>query len=146
MRKFTALGFAVCGTLLIVLLFIAGRMLYIKFYDRSYLDIAETPQTVLTLSDSSGNERTVDDPAQVADITALLESYTYVPYPRFFKPDEEKLTAVRLTVTFANGSSIAADADGHIFVDGTLRDVEGGRGQEFYHKLFLLFYPGAAAA
>ena len=25
MRKFTALGFAICGTLLVVLLFIAGR-------------------------------------------------------------------------------------------------------------------------
>ena len=40
MRKITALGFAICGTLLLVLLFVAGRMLYIKFYDQSYQDIA----------------------------------------------------------------------------------------------------------
>ena len=40
MRKSTALGFALCGTLLVILLFIAGRMLYIKFYHQSFTDIA----------------------------------------------------------------------------------------------------------
>ena len=42
MRKFTALGFAICGTLLVVLLFIAGRMLYVHLYSQSFADIAET--------------------------------------------------------------------------------------------------------
>ena len=40
MRKFTALGFAVCGTLLLILLFAGGRMLYIKLYSQSFADIA----------------------------------------------------------------------------------------------------------
>ncbi len=40
MRKSTALVFAVCGTLLLILLFIAGRTLYIKFYNQSFADIA----------------------------------------------------------------------------------------------------------
>ena len=38
MRKSTALGFALCGTLLVILLFIAGRMLYIKFYHQSFTE------------------------------------------------------------------------------------------------------------
>ena len=97
MRKSTALGFALCGTLLVILLFIAGRMLYLKFYHQSFTDIA----------------------------------------------GDDKLTANRLTVTFENGSSISVNADGFVFVDGKLCDIEGGRGQEFYHKLYILFYPNA---
>ena len=144
MRKFTALGFASCGTLLLILLFITGRMLYIKFYDQSFADIAGsgTPSSV-TLPENSTEVQTVTDPAQIARYADLLASYTYVQYPHFFKPGDEQLTANRLTVTFVNGNSIGVNADGYVFVNGELRDIEGSRGQEFYHKLYLLFYPNA---
>lgn len=144
MRKFTALGFAICGTLLLILLFITGRMLYIKFYDQSFADIAGsgTPSSV-TLTENSTEMQTVTDPAQIARYTDLLASYTYVQYPHFFKPGDEQLTANRLTVTFENGNSIGVNADGYVFVNGELRDIEGSRGQELYHKLYLLFYPNA---
>lgn len=144
MRKFTALGFAICGTLLLILLFITGRMLYIKFYDQPFADIAGsgTPSSV-TLTENSTEVQTVTDPAQIARYTDLLASYTYVQYPHFFKPGDEQLTANRLTVTFENGNSIGVNADGYVFVNGELRDIEGSRGQEFYHKLYLLFYPNA---
>ena len=125
MRKSMALGFAICSTLLLILLFLAGRMLYIKFYHQSYADITDkTTQTVVTL-------------------TELLSGYTYTQYPNLFKPGKEKLTSNLLTVTFENGNSIGVNADGYVFINGELRDIEGSRGQEFYHKLYLLFYPNA---
>ena len=144
MRKFTAVGFAICGTLLLILLFITGRMLYIKFYDQSFADIAGsgTPSSV-TLTENSTEVQTVTDPAQIARYADLLASYTYKQYPHFFKPGDEQLTANRLTVTFENGNSIGVNAGGYVFVNGELRDIEGSRGQEFYHKLYLLFYPNA---
>ena len=144
MRKFTALGFAVCGTLLAILLFIAGRMLYIQFYHQSFADIAggRTHET-LALSENQTALPAVTDEEQIAQYVALLDGCTYTPYPDFFRPAEEKLTANRLTVTFANGRSIGVNADGYIFIDGALGGIEGGRGQEFYHKLYVLFYPSA---
>ncbi len=144
MRKITALGFAICGTLLLILLFVAGRMLYIKFYDQSYQDIAGTgTPAALTIAENDTALPAVTDPEQIADFTLLLSSYTYTQYPHFFKPGDEQLTANRLTVTFENGSSIGVNADGYVFVNGDLRDIEGSRGQEFYHKLYVLVYPNA---
>ena len=138
MRKSTALVFAVCGTLLLILLFIAGRTLYIKFYNQSFADIAgSTAPAVLTIT-----ENDTELPAVTA--TALLGGYTYKQYPHFFKPDSSQLTANRITVTFENGNSIGVNADGYVFVNGELRDIEGSRGQEFYHLLYVLVYPNAA--
>ena len=142
MRKSWALGLAICCTLLIVLLFVAGRMLYIKFDHESYADITDkTTQTSLILTENQTELATVTDPETVESITALLSSYTQ--YPHFFKPSEETLGGNLLTVTFSNGNSIGVNADGYVFVNGDLRDIEGSRGQEFYHKLYLLFYPNA---
>ena len=144
MRKSWALGLAVCCTLLVVLLFVAGRMLYIKFYHESYADITEkTTQTALVLTENQTELGTVTDPDTVDSIVALLQSYTYTQYPHFFKPSEEQLGGNRLTVTFSNGNSIGVNVDGYVFVNGKLRDIEGSRGQEFYHKLYVLFYPNA---
>ena len=144
MRKSWALGLAICCTLLVVLLFVAGRMLYIKFYHESYADITDkTTQTSLTLTENQTEIATVTDPDTVESITALLKSYTYTQYPRLCKPDAEQLGGNLLTVTFQNGNSIGVNVDGYVFVNGKLRDIEGSRGQEFYHKLYLLFYPNA---
>ena len=145
MRKSMALGFAICSTLLLILLFIAGRMLYIKLYHQSYADITDkTTQTTITLTENQTVVQTVTDPAQLESITNLLKSYTYTQYPHFFKPGKEELTGNLLTVTFENGNSIGVNADGYVFVNGDLRDIEGSRGQEFYHKLYVLFYPNAS--
>ena len=86
MRKFTALGFAICGTLLLILLFIAGRMLYIKFYDQSFSDIAGNGTVAsLVVTENSTELQTVTDPGQIQEFTSLLGSYTYTQYP----PDRE---------------------------------------------------------
>lgn len=144
MRKATAFGLAICSTLLVVLLFITGRMLYIKLYDQSFSDIAgKSAQTELLLSENDTALPAVTDEKQIAAFTELLGGYTYVPYQKFFSPADEQLTANRLTVTFGNGASIGVNADGYIFVNGRLRAIEGGRGQELYHKLYVLFYPNA---
>ena len=144
MRKSMALGFAICSTLLLILLFLAGRMLYIKFYHQSYADITDkTTQTVVTLTENQTEVQTVTDPEQLAAITELLSGYTYTQYPHLLKPGKDQLMGNLLTVTFENGNSIGVNADGYVFVNGELRDIEGSRGQEFYHKLYLLFYPNA---
>lgn len=145
MRKFTALGFAVCGTLLLILLFAGGRMLYIKLYSQSFADIAgEGTPSVLQLTENQTALPAVTDPQQIDAFTALLSGYTYKQYPKFFRPDDDQLTASRLTVTFENGNSIGVSADGYVFVNGKLRDIEGSHGQEFYHLLYVLVYPNAA--
>ncbi|MDO4269792.1 MAG: hypothetical protein Q4C72_02605 [Eubacteriales bacterium] len=144
MRKSTALGFALCGTLLVVLLFIAGRMLYINYHVQSFEKIAGREiQRTLVLTENETELQTVTDEGQITAYTELFGSYTYTEYPHFFKPRDSELTANLLTVTFQNGHSISVNADGYVFVNGKLRDIEGGRGQEFYHKLYLLFYPNA---
>lgn len=144
MRKTTALLFALCGTLLILLLCIAGRFLYINHHTQTLEKIAgKGVQDALVLSENETQLRTVSEAAQINELLALLSSYTYKEYPHFFQPRDNELTANRLTVTFQNGNSVSVSADGYIFVDGKLRDIEGGRGQEFYHKLYVLFYPSA---
>ncbi|MDY3619287.1 hypothetical protein [Agathobaculum sp.] len=144
MRKSTALAFALCGTLLLVLLFVAGRFLYINNHSQSLEKIAgKGVQESLLLVENDTELGAVDDPARVSDIIALLSGYTYTEYPKFFHPQEYELSASRLTVHFGNGHSIGVNADGYVFVNGKLRDIEGSRGKEFYHKLYLLFYPNA---
>lgn len=144
MRKSLALGLTICSMLLILLLCISGRILYIKLYQQTYADIAGiTVQSELKLSENDAALPTVTDEEQILAYADLLGGYTYKAYPHLFKPGEEKLTANRLTVTFDNGSSIGVNADGYVFVNGKLRDLDDGRGQELYHKLYVLFYPNA---
>ncbi|MDO5142571.1 MAG: hypothetical protein Q4D31_06080 [Eubacteriales bacterium] len=144
MRRKMTLGCALCSTLLLVLLAFAGRMLYVKFYDRSLADIAgKSAPAALTLT-SGQYDRTIEDAQQIAAITDVLAACTYTPYPHLLRPSADELTAVRLTVGFPNGSSIGVDADGYVFVDGVLRAIDSGRGQELYHRLFVLFYPDTA--
>lgn len=144
MRRAT-LGLALSGTLLAVLLFVTGRMLYIKLHDLRYEEIASYGiHDVLVLSENDTVLQTVTDEQQVTAFAALLSGYTYIEYPHFFKPGDNQLAGNRLTVTFENGASIGVNADGYVFVNGKLKDIEGGRGQEFYHKLYVLFYPNAA--
>lgn len=144
MRKSTAFAFALCGTLLLVLLFVAGRFLYINNHSQSLEKIAGkgVHESVL-LVENETELGAVDDADRVSAILALLSSYTYTEYPKFFHPRDYELSASRLTVIFGNGHSIAVNADGYVFVNDKLRDIEGSRGKEFYHKLYLLFYPNA---
>ncbi len=145
LRRFTALGFAICGTLLILLLYITGRMIFMKVHVQSFEDIAgRAIQHELTLAENQTPLESVTGEEQIAAYRELLGAYTYTEYQHFFKPSEEKLTANRLTVGFENGNSIGVDADGNVFVNGKLMDIEDGRGQELYHKLYVIFYPNAA--
>ncbi len=145
MRRITALGFAICGTLLLLLLYITGRMIFMKVHVQSFENIVgRAIQHELTLMENETPLSPVTAEDQIAAYQELLGAYEYTEYPHFFKPSEEKLTANRLTVGFENGSTIGVDADGNVFVNNKLRDIEGSRGQELYHKLYLLFYPNVA--
>ena len=118
MRKTVSLMLAICGTLLLLLLFATGRLIYTHVYSQDFSDIAETgPQSTITL--------------------------TYTSNPHFIKPSQNKLTANRLTVTFQNGNSIGVNTDGYVFVNGKLRAIKSGDGRNLYHDLFVLFYPTA---
>lgn len=145
MRKLSAPLFALLGTLLLILLCIMGRLVFIGYHTTSYEKIAgkNTPES-LVLSENNMELRVVTDPAELADITELLSSYTYTEYPHLLHPSEEKQVGNLLTVTFVNQNSISVNANGYVFLNGKLRDIEGSRGQEFYHKLYILFYPGTA--
>lgn len=145
MRKKNVFALALIGTLLLVLLFIAARFLYIGHHTQTLEKIAGKEAILsVQLYENKTALRTTEDSAQIAALTELLDSYTYTEYPHFFKPDKSRLSANRLTVQFENGHSIGVNADGYVFVNDKLRDVEGSRGQEFYHKLYVLFYPNAA--
>ena len=129
MRKTVSLVLAICGTLLLLLLFATGRLIYTHVYSQDFSDIAETgPQT---------------DDNQKTAIIQLLSEQTYTAYPHFIKPSQNKLTANRLTVTFQNGNSIGVNTDGYVFVNGKLRAIKSGDGRNLYHDLFVLFYPTA---
>ncbi len=142
MRKITALGFAICGTLLVLLIYITGHMVYNKVHVQSFEDIAGvTIQHELELKENDTALESVKDEEKINAFLELLKGYTYTEYPHFMKPSDEKLKANRLNVSFENGNTIGVDADGYIFVNGKLRGIEGDRGQELYHKLYLLFYP-----
>lgn len=145
MRKSSALISALCGTFVIILLFAAGRMLFIKFYKQSFEDITDTasPQSI-SLSENDISLGTITDGEQLANYIDLLGSHTYVPYPHLIQPNANKLRANHLTVTFENGNSISVNADGYVFINDKLRDIKNGQGKTFYHDLYLLFYPNAA--
>lgn len=146
MRKNTALGFAICGTLLLLLLAFFGRMIYINIHVQTFDQIAGRGiHHTLQLTENETSLLDVTEERRISEYVDLLDDYTYTEYPHLFQPQEEKLSANRLTVTFENGNSIGVDADGYIFVNGDLHGIEGDRGQELYHKLYLLFYPNAAA-
>ncbi len=144
MRKVTALGFAICGTLLLLLIYITGHMIYNKVHVQSFEDIAGmTIQHELQLKENDTPLEAAAEEERINAMLDLLKSYTYTEYPHFIKPSAEKLKANRLTVEFENGNTIGVDADGYIFVNDKLRGIEGDRGQELYHKLYLIFYPNA---
>ena len=144
MRKTVSFVLAVCGTLLLLLLFGIGRLIYVNVAHQSFSDIAQTgPETTLILTEND-TEVPLPGDSQKAAIIELLSEQTYVPYPHLIKPSQNRLTANRLTVTFQNGNSIGVNTDGYVFINGKLRGIKGDRGQELYHKLFVLFYPTAA--
>ena len=132
MRKTVSLMLAICGTLLLLLLFATGRLIYTHVYSQDFSDIAETgPQSTITLTENDVEVPQTDD------------EQTYTAYPHFIKPSQNKLTANRLTVTFQNGNSIGVNTDGYVFVNGKLRAIKSGDGRNLYHDLFVLFYPTA---
>ncbi len=142
MRKITALGFAICGTLLVLLIYVTGHMIYNKVHIESFEDIAGlTIQHELKLKENDTVLESVKDEEKINAFLELLKVHTYTEYPNFIKPSDEKLKANRLTVGFENGNTIGVDADGYVFVNDKLRGIEGDRGQELYHKLYMLFYP-----
>ncbi len=144
MRKTVSLVLAICGTLLLLLIFGLGRFVYIHTAHQSFSSIAETgPQTTIHLAEND-TEVPLNDDNQKTAIIKLLSEQTYTPYPHFFKPSQNKLTANRLTVTFENGNSISISTDGYVFINGNLRGIKGDGGRELYHELFILFYPTAA--
>ena len=133
MRKTVSLVLAICGTLLLLLLFATGRLIYTHVYSQDFSDIAETgPQSTITLTENDVEVPQTDDNQKTA-IIQLLSEQTYTAYP----------TANRLTVTFQNGNSIGVNTDGYVFVNGKLRAIKSGDGRNLYHDLFVLFYPTA---
>ena len=143
MRKTVSLVLAICRTLLLLLLFATGRLIYIHVYSQDFSDIAETgPQSTITLTENNVEVPQTDDNQKTA-IIQLLSEQTYTAYPHFIKPSQNKLTANRLTVTFQNGNSIGVNTDGYVFVNGKLRAIKSGDGRNLYHELFVLFYPTA---
>ena len=53
MRKTVSLVLAICGTLLLLLLFATGRLIYTHVYSQDFSDIAETgPQSTITLTEN----------------------------------------------------------------------------------------------
>ena len=118
MRKTVSLVLAICGTLLLLLLFATGRLIYTHVYSQDFSDIAETgPQSTITLTENDVEVPQTDDNQKTA-IIQLLSEQTYTAYPHFIKPSQNKLTANRLTVTFQNGNSIGVNTDGYVFVNG----------------------------
>lgn len=144
MRKSTAFVFALCGTALLVLLFIAGRLIYINMHEQTLEQIAGSGvQSELRLAENDVPIADLTERAQIDAVLTALGGYTYTEYPKLLHPSDRSLGGSTLTVTFDNESSIGVSADGFVFVDGKLRDVEGSRGKELYHKLYVLFYPNA---
>ena len=124
MRKTVSLVLAICGTLLLLLLFATGRLIYTHVYSQDFSDIAETgPQSTITLTENDEEVPQTNDPQKPANIQ-LLREQTYTAYPHFIKPSQNKLTANRLTVTFQNGNSIGVNTDGYVFVIGKLRAIK----------------------
>ena len=121
MRKTVSLMLAICGTLLLLLLFATGRLINTNVYSQDFSDIAEPgPQSTIPLTENDVEVPQTADNQKTA-IIQLLSEQTYTTYPHFIKPSQNKLTANRLTVTFQNGNSIGVNTDGYVFVNGKLR-------------------------
>ena len=76
MRKTVSLVLAICGTLLLLLLFATGRLIYTTFTARTS-DIAETgPQSTITLTENDVEVPQTDDNQKTA-IIQLLSEQTY---------------------------------------------------------------------
>ncbi len=62
MRKTVSLVLAICGTLLLLLLFATGRLIYTHVYSQDFSDIAETgPQSTITLTENDVEVPQTDD-------------------------------------------------------------------------------------
>lgn len=143
MRKINALTFSLGATLLLILLFVIGRFGFIYFHHQSLEKIIgeEIPASII-FSENNIPIKTISDQAKIAEVITVLDEYTYTEYPHFFHPDENKLNANRLTVSIS-AASISVDANGFVFINNKLRDVEKSNGIALYRKLYSLFYPGA---
>ena len=63
MRKTVSLVLAICGTLLLLLLFATGRLIYTHVYSQDFSDIAETgPQSTITLTENDEEPTTTRKP------------------------------------------------------------------------------------
>ena len=143
-RKSTALIAAICGTLVLLLLFFGGRMLFIQHHTESFDKlIAEDARTALVLRENGVDLRTLNTPEQTAPVLTLLGGYTYTEYPHFLRPDSDELRGNRLTVVFTDGDSIGVDADGYVLINGKVRDVQNSEGKALYQELYRIFYPNA---
>ena len=77
MRKTVSLVLAICGTLLLLLLFATGRLIYTHVYSQDFSDIAETgPQSTITLTENDVEVPQTDDNQKTA-IIQLLSEQTY---------------------------------------------------------------------
>ena len=77
MRKTVSLVLAICGTLLLLLLFATGRLIYTHVYSQDFSDIAETgPQSTITLTESGSitftPEKTTD-----GELRSIYSVYFY---------------------------------------------------------------------
>ena len=89
MRKTVSLVLAICGTLLLLLLFATGRLIYTHVYSQDFSDIAETgPQSTITLTENDVEVPQTDDNQKTA-IIQLLSEQTYTAYPHFIKPSQQ---------------------------------------------------------
>ena len=67
MRKTVSLVLAICGTLLLLLLFATGRLIYTHVYSQDFSDIAETgPQSTITLTENDVEVPQTDDNQKTA--------------------------------------------------------------------------------
>lgn len=147
MKRKSAFGFALLGTALLLLAFIAGRFIYINVHTQTFEKITKKASSAtLSLYENESLVRETTDSAEIEAIVSTLSTYTYTEYKHFFKPAKSSLTQNRLRVVFDDGTSIAFSADGYVFVNDKLRDVSGSRGQELYQKLYAIYYPSAIAA
>lgn len=144
MKRKSAFGFAVLGTVILLLALTAGRMIYINTHTQTLKKITKKASlTTLALYENETLVRESTDTAEIESIASILSTYTYTEYKHFLKPSKSSLTQSRLSVVFDDGTSIAFSADGYVFVNDKLRDIEGSRGQEVYQKLYIIFYPSA---
>ncbi len=84
MRKTVSLVLAICGTLLLLLLFATGRLIYTHVYSQDFSDIAETgPQSTITPSPRMTWRYRKPMTTRKPLIIQLLSEQTYTAYPHF---------------------------------------------------------------